>query len=877
MTHLHAPVWLQERHGFARRKQPVRIGIPLCHGQVFDSAETGVIDHTGSWLPSQARPLSWWPDRSIKWLLVDFLADLQAGERAGFTVVSKSQDKTQTAAIDQFPVLSWQESAEALVVSTGIATFSISKTVFLPFNSIQVDGVEILSESGSATRLLDRNGKQYRPVIERWLSEQPGPWRASWVAEGSFWANLVKSPLRFKARLTFFAGMSYVCVELLLRNPQAAVHSGGLWDLGDPNSFFFTDLSMDLQLVDPIEQLKWYAELPSEAHSANFNEWTLYQDSSGGKNWNSPNHIDCFGNLSVGFCGYRVESRKDGKIARLAEGQRATPALHLISASSWLAATVQDFWQNFPKALRYRDGKLSVALFPNEGQKLYELQGGEQKRHTIFVDVGLGSQKAVLAQLQHPIQVWVDPSWVEKTAAVSYFVSQPDDPNHSYIQYIDSLLEGPNSLLNKREIIDEYGWRNFGDLYADHEAVHHLGPEVLVSHYNNQYDFIYGAAIHFLRTGDGRWRLLLEAAARHLIDIDIYHTNQDKAAYNHGLFWHTDHYKPAGTCTHRTYSRQNGISGNYGGGPSNEHNYTSGLLFYYYLTGDPEAAEAILELAAWVFGMDDGTQTLLGLLDEGPTGGASQTVSTLYHKPGRGAGNSINALLDAYRLTVDRRYLSKAEDIIQRCIHPYDDIPALKLDEPEYRWSYLAFLQVLGKYLDSKLEWGELDYNFYYVRDAFLHYAEWMLKNETPYKDVLHKVEIPTETWPAHDIRKSHIFHVAAKHAPPDQYTSFTEKACFFFERCLSDVCSFDTAFLTRPQVILAVYGYIHAYFQKHGKENADYRLHGYHFGEPENFLPQKARAKATLQRKLKVAIAELKRLVFVKGQILKPKHVKNP
>ena len=102
--------------------------------------------------------------------------------------------------------------------------------------------------------------------------------------------------------------------------------------------------------------------------------------------------------------------------------------------------------------------------------------------------------------------------------------------------------------------------------------------------------------------------------------------------------------------------------------------------------------------------MDDGALTLLGVVDSGPTGLASKTVSLDYHGPGRGAGNSINALLDAYTLSNDRRYAAKAEELIQRCIHPSDDIGTLGLDDPEYRWSYLVFLQVLGKYLDLKLE-----------------------------------------------------------------------------------------------------------------------------------------------------------------------------
>ena len=53
--------------------------------------------------------------------------------------------------------------------------------------------------------------------------------------------------------------------------------------------------------------------------------------------------------------------------------------------------------------------------------------------------------------------------------------------------------------------------------------------------------------------------------AGHVTDIDIYHTSRDRAAYNGGYFWHTQHYQPAGTATHRAYSSARGSSG---GGPS---------------------------------------------------------------------------------------------------------------------------------------------------------------------------------------------------------------------------------------------------------------------------------------------------------------------
>src|SRR5205085_12422352 len=130
------------------------------------------------------------------------------------------------------------------------------------------------------------------------------------------------------------------------------------------------------------------------------------------------------------------------------------------------------------------------------------------------------------------------------------------------------------SLHSQREVIDEFGWRHFGEVYADHEAAYYQGTAPVISHYNNQYDVIYGTLLQYLQTGEPSWAELFDPLARHVMDIDIYHTTEDRAAYNGGLFWHTDHYKDAATSTHRSYSRANAVPGRpYGGGPCNEHNY----------------------------------------------------------------------------------------------------------------------------------------------------------------------------------------------------------------------------------------------------------------------------------------------------------------
>ena len=184
------------------------------------------------------------------------------------------------------------------------------------------------------------------------------------------------------------------------------------------------------------------------------------------------------------------------------------------------------------------------------------------------------------------------------------------------------------------------GGETIGEVYADHEAEHYNGPAPVISHYNNQYDLVNGLLLQYLRTGEAHWFGLADALARHIVDIDIYHTTRDKAAFNGGMFWHTDHYRDAATSTHRAYSRHNYAPGDpfAGGGPSSNHNYSTGLLHYHYVTGDLNARETVIGLADWVVNMDDGEQSVFGILDPTPTGNATHPGEPNYQGPCRAPG-----------------------------------------------------------------------------------------------------------------------------------------------------------------------------------------------------------------------------------------------
>jgi len=848
---------VKEPVGILRDKEPVCLGIPIERGKLKDSdiSSLCLYNEEGELIACELTPLLNWSDGSIRWMLVDFLASCTPNKEKKF-FLKKGEGKGLSS-------ISIKEDDEYYEINTGAALFKVSKDKLAPISCVDINDKRVCRKS--QIDLFDDEDRRFSPVIKDSKIEYYNKLKIVLFLKGEFSpyykdVKVIKKdenkrhradqPIIFFARLTFWAGLSLVKFDLTIRNPRAAKHPGGLWDLGDPNSYYFKDLSVNFALDEMKEySCLWTDHWNNPLKKEDSESITIYQDSSGGENWNSRNHVNRHNEITTSFCGYKVYNAQ----GEIKSGKRAEPVVAVCSKDKFMSISCPYFWQNFPKSMGVIENILTVRLFPKHYADVFELQPGEQKTHSIYIDFSIfdKDKEVPLAWTYNPLNVFLSSEYYERSNAFAYFTPISDVTDKRYLELMKACIEGPNSFFAKREIIDEYGWRNFGDLYADHENFFYEGKKTkpVISHYNNQYDPIYGFLLQFARFSDWRWWQLARDLATHVIDIDIYHTDEDKAAYNKGLFWHTDHYSDAATSTHRCYSRytmeEKGLK-DYGGGPSNEHLYSTGLLYYYLFTGDINAKDSVIGFAEYVINMDDGSKTPFRFLCRSDTGLASMTGAPDYHKPGRGCAYSINALIDGYILTRDDKYLKKAEELIKRCINPKDDLDSLELvSDPEHRWFYTVFLQILGRYLDFKSELEAYDYMFCYARKSLLHYAKWMIDNEVPFKTKLDIVEYPTETWIVMDMRKSNVFDFAAKYTESKELREkFLEKAEFFYDICLSDLQEFETRYFTRPLVMLMSYGIMRDYFKKY-QVIFDYKVDcsGYDFEEPIEFIPQKIKA----------------------------------
>ncbi|HYN08802.1 MAG TPA: hypothetical protein VES67_15585 [Vicinamibacterales bacterium] len=773
--------------GAKRRAEPIRIGVPLPSGRAVSTAQIHLDAPFKLVTPAQVRALDAWPDGSIRWALVDVLADADTPDR--------DERSTFDAKPTTVPSLGVNASDQTITVETDAATFGFEIGGPFPFSSISIAGREPVDVHSSGFQIETELARVSFRIAELRVHEI-GPVRAEIELRAVAVAG--EAPIDVSARIELFAGSPVARVQIMLLNRRRAAHPNGQWVLGDEGSVYLRSAALVLTVAGAVTRVACAPECGSALADVSL-PFEVYQESSGGDHWDGPIHRNREARVPLRFRGYRLRSGDDEHTAN-----RASPIVVVHTDRGEICVTVPGFWENFPRAISVDAGRIEVGLFPGQSGEPHELQGGEQKTHEVVVAFARDPvSDPPLAWCHDPMFAYPSPEWCCGSGAVPYLIPASDDPNRPYLSLVLRALDPATGFAAKNERADEYGWRNFGDLHADHESAFQPPDRPFVSHYNNQYDTIAGFATHFLRTGDSRWWRLMTNLARHVRDIDIYHTREDKAAYNGGLFWHTCHYTDAGTATHRTYPR-----GAPGGGPSSEHNYNAGLMLHYFMTGERESRDTAIGLGRWVIDMDDGRQTPFRWLARGATGIPSATGSMAYHGPGRAPANSILACLVAARLTKSSEYTAKADELIRRCIHPEDDVEAGNLHDVERRWYYTVFLQTLGWYLHFKGEQGQFDHMYAYARQSLLRYARWMATHERPYLDRPDVLEFPTETWAAQDMRKADVFLWAAQHATGDERARFLERAQFFFAYSVNTLAASPTGHFTRPVALLLANGW---------------------------------------------------------------------
>ncbi len=718
----------------------VSIGLPLPRNRVAAQAPLAVYDAEGVLLDSLAcQPTAFWPDNSVKWIRVVGTLDLPADTE--LTLFADKASVNTNLKLNS-PLVVNPDHLSVRVPGGEMRFYYHQPVVNFPDGSRWAGVCAALSEDDQPIQASTRR------FSHKLLSGPKGPVMLQITQALTF----PGSALQAECTLELLLASGELHSQISFTNPQAARHEGGKWDLGDPNSYYLRELSCQIESPEqPTLLMDGKALQPVPL--------TLHQASSGHPNWHSRNHVTKDNQVELPFKGFRVTT-DDGVVVH--RGEHANPVLQI---SPDLHVAISHFWQNFPAGIHTTEKSAKVSLLGCAAGPETELQPGEQKtRRLVF------SPSPTRLTAPAPV-IKVLPEAVAQSQAIPFFTTETSQ--HALHDLIQAGLSEEHGFFTKRLAIDEFGWRHFGELYADHEKALTPDKSEFISHYNNQYDPIYGMLQQWLLTGNQQWFTLADDLARHVADIDVYHTTQDKPEYSGGMFWHTDHYVEACTATHRTYSKHQPAdvyedhAG--GGGPGGQHCYTSGLLLHFLLTGSDASRDALLRLCNWIEHVYEGDGTVFGALlamRKSKTADSKDIISGQYPFD-RGTGNYLQAMLDRYALLNNSQDLQRAAFIVQHTVSPTDCIASRNLDDKENTWFYTVFLQALCRYITVLEQESQVDEHAYrYAVDSLLHYAVWMAEHETLTLEHAQSLEFPNETWTAQDLRKLTILAFAKAYAP---------------------------------------------------------------------------------------------------------------
>jgi len=608
---------VEEPSGVQRLTWPVTSGVPLIQGVLDDDKAAALFDPDGRQMPLQTEVLARWPDGSIRWLLLDFQIDLAAQEKQ--TLVLRYGPDVRRAAVEA-PVQVIEEADGTMVLQPGPVRLEYGAKDDAPyfFPQGRATLIDSAGEGVLARRLtyncasdgiILRAGQKarFKPEIEEMAIEQAGPVRACIRFSGSHRGLDGSKMFRYVARVHAWRGQPCVRVYYTLVN-----------DHQDAVMASFDRLGVSFHV------------------RTSGDRWCILDGEFGAE-----------GRL------FQVDEsrylREDKPAGRRVLGWAAAG-----TEQGGMAVGLREFWQNWPKAVGAKPGFVRLDLFPElptglydgkpleEESKLYyylrrqqyTLKVGAAKTHELWIRYLAGKPDAdklreFFRAAEDPLLATCKPAYTSTTKAASEF--PPADPK-KYAGYDDALEHALNGHLERRDRAREYGMLNYGDWYGERG----------VNWGNLEYDLAHGLFLQYLRTGDRRWFLRAEQAARHHIDVDVVHAtnpllrNPWGPPPRVGDVWlhcvgHTGgYYDDAPLPVSRTY--QMGHSTNFG------HVWVSGDLDYYHLTGDRRARDVAIEIADAM----------------------ASHMPTQYGTHIRALGWPMILVLDAYEATGDKKYLDAA-------------------------------------------------------------------------------------------------------------------------------------------------------------------------------------------------------------------------
>lgn len=506
------PLTMQERAGIARSNEPVVMGVPLPEGAIRSADPLTLTDPDGKTVPVEVRPIVKWPDGSIRWVHLYFLADCPA---SGSAVVTLREGKSAAPA----GRLSVKDGTDAIAVDTGELTFTVRKKRFNLIDTATVGGEPVIAphQRGGVVVV---DGAEYLTSLDpdaKVVVEESGPMHVVIKATGSHKNAAGARKLDFVARLYAFAGSPVVRMTYTFVMAQGR-KAGESIPLSALNLDIPTTLREGTVLFGDTGRAK-SAKLGPDREA----------------------HVYAGASDSIEF---------GGAIAGTEKGKSAKPNrigwADVGNGKVGVAAGVRWFWQMYPRSIEV-DGKglVRIGLYSARGGKPRDIYVGVARTHYVQLVFHGAADAAGLAArfagLEMPLRPFASAKYYCRDAKAYGNVVEADPAQ--YKEEYRTLVEGWDRAFetNWQKFQKMIDGRTVGGAYNDDYGMLEWGDNFhytkdasfgkLYEWNGNYYGYPHMMALQFARTGKPEYFDTFESHALHVADV------------------HTVHHDPAGILT----------------------------------------------------------------------------------------------------------------------------------------------------------------------------------------------------------------------------------------------------------------------------------------------------------------------------------------
>jgi len=486
--------------------------------------------------------------------------------------------------------------------------------------------------------MTDSEGNKCTAIVESVEVQTEGKIRSTLLLRGAFRNPDGRRVFGFRMQASVFAGLSkiYLQPQILIDSEKGVVHH-------------FRDLKFK---VTPLGRMR----------SATV---------GGAPGWSgaSTSPVRLF---QVDDQNYRFEGTRGS-------GSKAPGWAEMDDGKGTVAIALRDFWQQWPKSIEVNSEGLAIGLFPKfekgtfghmepwyKYQYLFEdnryrIRTGQAPRWQIWLDFS-GDGASLAKSANASLVPSADPDQAIASGVWGYVAPAGSKGMKEYDDWAENLFD--NGYCRSIEVQRDYGQMNWGDWFGERRC--NWG--------NHEYDTSKQILTQFARTGDPKYFYIGDAAARHTSEIDVIHFINDdlKRHFEEDLGGHSTYPVRPGMVHEHCVGHVSGfysverireLYASIGNGshlclaPYNlGHIWTQGMVYDYFLTGDPWLKESVDKIG----------KNLAKLVED-----RKFNFKTGTHV-GRVNGWTMLAIAGAYELDLDERYLNAMKLLADDAISAQD-------------------------------------------------------------------------------------------------------------------------------------------------------------------------------------------------------------